>query len=67
VRANWLNHLAAVVFFAAAIRDWFFPGVFQLAPHPAGSVEAVVCFVLGVGCISAGLARPRHPEQTRRI
>jgi hypothetical protein len=62
-----VNYLAAVVFFAAAIRDWFFPGVFQLEPHPAGSREAIVWLVVGGGCIAAGLARSRHARQTRRI
>jgi hypothetical protein len=60
VRTNWLNYAAAMVFFAASIRDWFFPGVLQIAPHPFASDEGTVSFVVGCGCIAAGLARYRQ-------
>jgi hypothetical protein len=64
VRANTLNYIAAVIFFTAAIRDWFFPGVFQMARHPMSSDEGVVWFMMGCTCIIAGLARSRGARKT---
>jgi hypothetical protein len=56
VRASLLNSIAAVVFFAAVIRDWFFPGVLQITRHPAGSDDAVVWVAMGCICMAAALA-----------
>jgi hypothetical protein len=67
VRANVLNYIAAAVFFAAAIRDWFFPGVLQMARHPARSEEAVVWVVMGCTCMAAALARSRRARSERRL
>lgn len=67
MRANVLNYVAAAVFSAAAIRDWFFPGTLQLAPHPFRSEEAVVWLIVGAGCFAAGLTRSRNSGTTRRI
>jgi hypothetical protein len=63
VKANTLNYSAAAVFFAAAIRDWFFPGVFQMARHPMPSDEGVVWFIMGCTCVVAGLTRSRGAKK----
>jgi len=63
VRASLSNYIAAMLFFAAAIRNWFVPGVLQMARHPAGSEEAVVWVIMVCTCMAAALARPRGERQ----
>ena len=65
MRANRLNYVAAVVFFAAALRNWWFPGALQISPHPASSDEAAVWVVMGCTCIAAALARSRRAQRQR--
>ena len=66
VRTNVLNYIAAAVFFAAAIRNWLFPGVLQMAHRPARSEEAVVWVIMGCTCMAAALARSRRARSERR-
>ena len=66
MRASILNYIAAAVFFAAAIDNWFFSGVLQMARHPARSEEAVVWVIMGSTCIAAALARSRRARDERR-
>lgn len=57
MRANVLNYIAAILFFAAAIRGWAFPGVFARAHHASSAGEAVIYLVMGFTCIAAGATR----------
>jgi len=64
MRANVLNYIAAGLFFATAIRDWFFPGALELRPHNALAGEVVVWLVMGFACI-AGTRMRADGEKNR--
>lgn len=63
MRANALNYIAGLVFLAAAIRDWFVPGVFQISTHHASSDESVVWLIMGCTCIVTGLVHSRRAKK----
>lgn len=67
MRANPLNYIAAALFFAAAIRDWFFPGVLQIARHPAALEEGIVWVVMSGTCMAVALAHSRRSPSERQL
>jgi hypothetical protein len=61
---KYLHYITATLFFLAAFRDWFVPGMLQISSHRSTPAEIVVEFVLG--CLFCIGGAPNHFRRARR-